>query len=150
MWLQRLGVTFLESKHCRSPPAIWYGKHWWEQPPGVMENSLKINQHILQFWSCKVFKLTGNWQTCFRVASAAAQDPMKLSEHSQSEGRLWNSHRSLQIQISVQWLKLCFCCLPTNSANSVQRVKILSICYAFKLQMFPDRWNDVVNIFFKI
>lgn len=130
MWLQCLGLTFLASKHCRSPPpAVWYGKHWWEQPPGVMENSLKLSQQILQLWSCNILKLTGKRQTCFRVASAAAQDQMQLSAYSWSEGRFWNGHRTyLQIQISVQWLKLCFCYLPIDDANSIRRVKILSIC----------------------
>lgn len=46
-------LTFLKSKHCGSPPsAIQHGKHWWEQPPGIMENSHKLNQQILQLWSC--------------------------------------------------------------------------------------------------
>lgn len=74
MWPQCLGLTFLESKLCGSPPpAIQHGKHWWEQPPVITENSYKLNQQILQLWTWNILKLTGDWQTCFRVASAAAQ-----------------------------------------------------------------------------
>lgn len=54
----RMCVTFLDSKHCGSaPPATWHGKHWREQPPGVMENSHKLNQQILLIWSWNSLKL---------------------------------------------------------------------------------------------
>lgn len=45
----------------------------------------------------------------------------------------------LQIQISMQGLEIRFCYLLAADANSIERVKILSIYYIFKLQLFSNR-----------